>query len=112
MDDNPVVNVEVEYIIAGFSGNKSLILYKSKQVSGYKDSTRNKIETFEKPYINDLRLNIDENEEPTHIPEQSGLGGNNNSQWLKTQLPPSSEQNLTYHRVIGSGIGKGYRAVF
>ena len=114
MDDNPLESVEIEYTIAGFSGNKSLILYKSKQVSGYKDSTRNKIETFEKPYINDLRLSIDGNEEPTLIPEPSLPSENNNSQWVKTQLPPFSEQNLTYRGVIGSGeaIGKGYRAVF
>ena len=114
MDDNPLESEEIEYSIAGFSGNKSLILYKSKQVSGYKDSTRNIIETFEKPYINDLRLSIDGDEEPTLIPEPSLPSENNNSQWVKTQLPPFSEQNLTYRGGLGSGeaIGKGYRAVF
>jgi hypothetical protein len=47
----------IEYSIAGFSGDK-LILYESKRISKFDSSIPDKIETFSKPKIKDLRLTI------------------------------------------------------
>ena len=42
---NPLVNEDIEYSIAGFSGEK-LVIYKSKQTSEYNDGSPKKVETF------------------------------------------------------------------
>mgnify|MGYP001383990558 CR=1 FL=1 len=58
-DSNPLVREEIEYHIAGFSGDK-LILYKSKQTLGYNNGTPDKVETFGKPNMLGLRLTFNE----------------------------------------------------
>jgi hypothetical protein len=48
VDSNPLVREDIEYSLAGFSGEK-LILYKSKQTSEYNNGNPKKIETFSSP---------------------------------------------------------------
>lgn len=56
--NNPLVKEEIDYSIAGFSGEK-LILYKSKQISEYNNGAPKKVETFSNPLGN---------KEPNKIP--------------------------------------------
>ncbi|MCX6737092.1 MAG: hypothetical protein NTW73_03355, partial [Candidatus Parcubacteria bacterium] len=48
---NPLIKEDIEYSIAGFSGNK-LVIYKSKQISEYNNGTAKKVETFDNPLGN------------------------------------------------------------
>ncbi|MEM4181783.1 MAG: hypothetical protein QXX68_01355 [Candidatus Pacearchaeota archaeon] len=55
-ESNPLIKETIEYSIAGFSDGK-LIVYKSKQTSEYNNGQPNKIETFDKPIVNNQRPN-------------------------------------------------------
>jgi len=48
VQSNPLVKEDIEYSIAGFSGEK-LVIYKSKQTSEYNDGSPKKVETFTNP---------------------------------------------------------------
>lgn len=48
---NPLIREEIEYSIAGFSGEK-LVLYKSKHTLEYNNGTPKKVETFNSPLTN------------------------------------------------------------
>ena len=50
-ENNPLIKETIEYSVAGYSDNK-LVVYKSKQTSEYNNGLSNKVETFEKPNIN------------------------------------------------------------
>ena len=62
-EDNPLIKLEIEYSIVGFSDNK-LILYKSKETSEYNDGTSKKVETYKKQNIQNFRLTIEDKEIP------------------------------------------------
>ncbi len=62
-ENNPLIKLEIEYSILGFSDDK-LILYKSKETSEYNDGTSTKVETFEKPNTQNLKLIIDNKKNP------------------------------------------------
>lgn len=49
--NNPLIKETIEYSVAGYSDGK-LVVYKSKQTSEYNNGKSNKVETFEKPNIN------------------------------------------------------------
>jgi hypothetical protein len=63
--NNPLAKMVVEFSIAGFSED-NLILYKSKETSEYNDGTSTKVENFEKPNIQNIKLTFDDmkNAEP------------------------------------------------
>ena len=48
---NPLIKETTEYSVAGYSDGK-LVVYKSKQTFEYNNGRSNKVETFEKPNIN------------------------------------------------------------
>ncbi|MCG7850167.1 MAG: hypothetical protein MIO93_13480 [ANME-2 cluster archaeon] len=50
-ETNPLIKETIEYSVAGYSDGK-LVVYKSKQTSEYNNGQSNKVETFEKPNIN------------------------------------------------------------
>lgn len=71
-EDNPLIKLEIEYSIAGFSDDK-LVLYKSKETSEFNNGTSKKVETYEKPTIQNLRLTIEDKEIPEPTPEPKGF---------------------------------------
>lgn len=50
-ETNPLINETIEYSVAGYSDGK-LVVYISKRTSEYNNGQSNKVETFEKPIIN------------------------------------------------------------
>lgn len=50
-ENNPLINETIEYSVAGYSDGK-LIVYKSKRSYEYNNGQSTKVETFEKPNIN------------------------------------------------------------
>src|SRR5665811_153644 len=50
-ENNPLINETIEYSVAGYSDGK-LIVYKSKRTYEYNNGQSAKVETFEKPNIN------------------------------------------------------------
>jgi hypothetical protein len=76
---NPLVKEIIEYSIAGFKYEK-LIVYKSKQTSEYNNGQSNKIETFDKPNVDNQKSTPEPNNiiptpnsEPT--PQSQGFWG-------------------------------------
>ncbi|MFH1589203.1 MAG: hypothetical protein ABIB43_01405 [archaeon] len=70
-EDNPLIKLEIEYSIAGFSDDK-LVLYKSKETSKYNNGQSDKVEVFDKPTTNNQEpINSEPNPEPT--PESQGF---------------------------------------
>ena len=68
-ETNPLIKETIEYSVAGYSDGK-LIVYKSKQTSEYNNGQSNKVETFEKPNINNkLPINPISTPELTQNPE-------------------------------------------
>jgi len=67
-ESDPLIKIKVEYFIFGFSENK-LVLYKSQETSQYNNAREDKIEVFEKPNIQNLRLTIVEDVNPEPISE-------------------------------------------
>ena len=61
-ESNPLIKETIEYSIAGFS-NEKLIVYKSKQIFEYNNGQLNKVETFDKPSVNNQKPN------PTQEPQ-------------------------------------------
>jgi hypothetical protein len=59
-ESNLLTKETIEYSIAGYQ-NGELIIYKSKQTSEYNNGQQNKVDTFEKPNVN--------NQEPNPTPE-------------------------------------------
>ena len=64
-ETNPLIKETIEYSVAGYLDGK-LVVYKSKQTSEYNNGQSNKVETFEKPKINNV-----EPINPTLTPEQT-----------------------------------------
>jgi len=79
-ESNPLIKETIEYSIAGFSDEK-LIVYKSKQTFEYNNGQSNKVETFNKPSVNNQKpnptpepnINPTPNPEPTPTPEPQGF---------------------------------------
>lgn len=66
---NPLIKETIEYSVAGYSDGK-LVVYKSKQTSEYNYGLSNKVETFEKPNINNKEhINHTSTPDPTQNPE-------------------------------------------
>jgi len=66
---NPLIKEIVEYSIAGYSNGK-LVVYKSKQTSEYSMGIPEKVETFEKPNINNKEsINHTSAPDPIQNPE-------------------------------------------
>lgn len=66
-ETNPLIKETIEYSVAGYSDGK-LVVYKSKQTSEYNNGQSNKVETFEKPKINNKEPI---NPTPTPVPTQN-----------------------------------------
>lgn len=66
---NPLIKETIEYSVAGYSDGK-LVVYKSKRTSEYSMGLSEKVETFEKPIINNNKyINNTPTHEPTQHPE-------------------------------------------
>jgi len=68
-ENNPLINETIEYSIAGYSDGK-LVVYISKRTSEYNNGQSAKVETFEKPNINNQEpVYPTPTPEPTQNPE-------------------------------------------
>ncbi len=76
-ETNPLINETIEYSVAGYSDGK-LVVYKSKQTSEYNNGQSNKVETFEKPNINNIEptnpaLTHEQTQNPEPQPVKNGF---------------------------------------
>ncbi|MCZ7401932.1 MAG: hypothetical protein O8C61_06900 [Candidatus Methanoperedens sp.] len=67
-ENNPLINETIEYSVAGYSDGK-LVVYISKKTSEYNNGQSAKVETFEKPDINNKESISTPTPEPTQNPE-------------------------------------------
>lgn len=66
-NQNPLIHIDNEYRIAGFSGDK-VIVYLSKTTSEFDDGTPNKSETYSAPAVDNLRTAVKVAPEPSPEP--------------------------------------------
>jgi len=86
-ENNPLINETIEYSVAGYSDGK-LVVYISKRTSEYNNGQSDKVETFEKPNIN--------NKEPVHptpSPDSTQNPNINNKEPVYPTPTPEPTQN-------------------